>query len=272
MKKIIYLWSVVLFVAAFLYLPNAALAADPGFLMPGGVLNLKAQVCKITNCLTAGAASDWMNYSTVSANPAISGGDAETLTVSPGDTLTFLGSTSVTGENDLYPVYGISFTNGSYLGNIDVFGAGLSDVDGDGNNYLYASDTNLTLQNGVTPQMITQLGAITATVNADTPDQTVITGIFYVINTGFRGVADLFGSKAYAAGEDTFLMSTVRIVVNNPATPTATAITTPTPEVLPQTGAPTDNSSTKSAAIGISLVALAAILTIDLVRRKIKKA
>ena len=271
MKKIAYLWSAVLFVAAFLYLPSAALAVDPGYLMPGGTLSLKAQVCKITNCLTAGAASDWMNFSTVSASPASSGGDAETLTVSPGDTLTFLGSTSVTGENDLDPVFGIAFTNGSYLGNIDVFGAGLSDVDGDTNNYLYASDTNITLQNGLTPQMISQLGAITATINANTPDQTVITGIFYVVDTGFRGVADLFGTKAYAVGEDTFLMSTVRIVVSNPAVQTATPTSTATPEVLPQTGAPTDNNGAKSTAIGISLVALAAILTFDLIRRKTKK-
>ncbi len=267
MRKISYLWSAMLFVAAFLYLPNAAMAADPGYdLLSGGTLNIKAQVCKITNCLTTGAASDWMNYSTISANPASSGGDAETLTVSPGDTLTFLGATSATGENDLDPVYGISFTNGSYLGNIDAFGTGLSDVDGDGDNYIYASDTNITLQNGLTSQMITQLGAITATVNANTPDQTVITGIFYVVDPGLR-LVNFFGSKAYAAGEDTYVMSTVRIVVDNPAVQTATS----TPEILPQTGAPTDNSSTKSTAIGISLVALAAILTIDLIRRKAKK-
>jgi len=275
MKKNIRLLAATFLMAAVLFFPVSAMAIEPPATYDFGnqtSMMIAAYACNGADCDYLDA-EDWSNYSNYSANPELSGGAGLTVNAVPGDTITFFGMTGFSGESTILPVYGISFTNIEYLDNFDVFGTGRDDIDADGNYFIYTADDNITLNDPLGGT--TQTGSIAATVKADTPDQTVITGTFYVVDPGDERLADWFGTKAYAAGEDAYIMSTVRIVVNNPTatpTPTPTATTTSTPEVLPQTGAPVDSNGTKSIVLEIVMVGSALLLTIDLIRRKVKKA
>jgi len=150
-------------------------------------LYISALVCKVANCILEGESSDWYNYSTTSENISGDGGLGQTLVVSPGDTLSFYGATGVVGGASINPIYGIEFTNSSYMTIHDLFGnvvegVDYSDIDDDGTNFEYYDINNILLSAALNDRAVAQIGAITATVDADTPDGTLITGIFYVVN------------------------------------------------------------------------------------------
>lgn len=246
MKKMYFLWVAMLSLVAILLDPAGASAIPAIYydLGDGNELYIGALVCKIDDCLTNGEETDWKNYSDISASPEATGGNGNTLTASPGDTLTFMGATQATGEVNIFPVYGISFTGDSYLEDFDIFGTGMEDVDLDSNDFVYAAPDDIILSSGLTSEMIIQIGLITAKIKSDVPDQTVITGTFYVANPNDQEFVGIFGdNKAYAAGEDTYLASTVRIIVDNPSAPAAPEAAAVT--ALPQTGpsnTPTNNT------------------------------
>ena len=267
MKKMFSLSAVLFFLAVFLISPISAKAIAVYDFGDQTSMMIEAFGCNGTDCDYLDG-TDWSNYSNYSANPVLTGGDGITVSARPGDTITFFGMTAASVGTTLLPVYGISFTNDGYLENFDVFGTGKDDIDSDGNYFIYTADDNITLNDALAAT--TQAGSITATVKADTPDQTVITGTFYVVDPGDRELLNWLGSKAYAAGEDIYIMSTVRIVVNN-STATATPTPTATASALPVTGATTDNDN-QSKTLAVLLVGAAVILSADLIRRKAKKA
>jgi hypothetical protein len=201
----------------------------------GNSLYMAALVCKIENCFLEATNDDLYNYSDYSANPEMAGGLGETLTASPGDNLTFLGLTRVEGNTSINPIFGVSFTNAEYLENLDIFGSGMGDLDLDTNAFEYSSPEAIILSNGLDTTMDAEIGSISARIKSDVPDQTVITGTFYVVGPDAERIAGVFDlDKAKAEGEDTYLSSTVRIVVNNPATPATTTTITALPETGPQ--------------------------------------
>jgi hypothetical protein len=242
MKKLLKLSLIALLSSLFFAQPAVTLAADDVYYDLGGEskLYIVAMVCKIADCINVGTATDWKDYSTTSENIAGDAGAGDTLVVAPGDNLTFLGASKVVGVGTtLDPVYGILFTNESYLTIDHAFGSVINgvdyaDVDADEIDYSLVTYDNITLSSGLveTEEPNGQYGAISATVNSNTPDGTVITGTFYVVDDGLRDIG--FGpQKALAADEH--VRSTVRILVSNPApavaaTPTATT-------TLPTTGA-----------------------------------
>lgn len=245
MKNRLGLISFVTLFTLLFAVPAATKAADDVYydLGDGSKLYIVAEVCKITDCINTGAVSDWYDYSTTSENIEGDAGSGQTLVVKPGDTLTFVGATRVVGEDVLSTVYGIEFTNESYLTVDNAFGSTVNgidyaDVDNDDINFSLISEDNIVLSDALveTEEPNGQFGAITATVNADTPDGTVITGTFYVVNEGLIAVG--FGpQKAFAADGDTFIRSTVRISVSNPAPVQAAAATPAATVTLPATGA-----------------------------------
>jgi len=229
-----------------LIIPSAANAADDVYYDLGGgsKLYIVATVCKVADCINEGEPTDWKDYSTTSENIEGDAGAGDTLIVAPGDVLTFLGASKVVGVGaTLDPVYGIEFTNESYLTVDNAFGSivngvDYADVDNDGTNFSLAGYDDITLTGALieTEEPNGQFGAITATVNAGAPDGTIITGTFYVVDDGMRMLG--FGpQKALAAAGDTFLRSTVRIQVSNPAPVQAAAVTPATTVTLPATGA-----------------------------------
>lgn len=149
----------------------------------------------------------------------------------PGDSLTFLGATEVTGVVDINPIFGVDFTNESYLTFDDIFTNGLDDVDNDTNSYQYHDHNDIDLSDGLDSTMEEQFGAITAMVNSDVPDGTVITGTFYVVNPSF-GIQTLMTQKAMAAADDLYLRSTIKMIVSDPA-----QVAAESPTSLPVTGA-----------------------------------
>jgi hypothetical protein len=252
MKKL--LGSFVIAMSIFLVFaaPTTTKAADDVYydLGSGSKLYIVAEVCKIANCVGVGATTDWYDYSTTSENVTGDAGSGQILVVQPGDTLSFLGATRVLGEASINPIYGIEFTNETYLTFNNIFdsiveGIDYSDVDDDSNAFLYSSAEDIRLSGVLDSTSTAQIGAITATVSPDAPDGTLITGIFYVINPDLR-VARLWGQRVLAASGDVYLRSEVQMRVSNPApeqTATATATATeqtatPTPTAaLPATGA-----------------------------------
>lgn len=251
---------------AFVLIPIISRAADDVYYDVAGVghLYIKAEACKVANCIDTGTASDWYNYSTTSENIVGEGGDGKTLIVSPGDTVTLRGTTSVTGQGAVGdPIYGISFTNGTYLTIESVFEGGYEDIDGDTNDFIYASEENITLSGGLDATMNPQIGAITGKIKDNTPDGTIIEGKFFVVDpsmVGQMGMAFNFFDTAKAQATDQYLRSTTRMQVSVPSTsptptPTPTASTTAsdttvTSSELPDTGS---NSGTKLPIIPIAV-------------------
>jgi hypothetical protein len=242
MKKYLGLVSFFLVFSLLIMAPTraSATAADVYYDLGGGSkLYIGALVCKIADCINAGESTDWKDYSTTSENVAGDAGSGDTLVVAPGDVLTFLGATSIEGDAVLDPIYGIEFTNGSYLTIDNLFGdiindVDYADVDADDNSFFLASEDDIDLTGGLDNSTAGQIGAITATVNADTPDGTLITGIFYVVDPD-RAWITLGPSKVMAADGDLYLRAEVRMLVSNPA-PVEAVAATPT-ATLPATGA-----------------------------------
>jgi len=241
MKKFLASSFFVVLVSLLVITPIKALAADDVYYDLGddSRLYIGALVCKVANCLLEGEASDWYNYSTTSENVAGNGGLGQTLVVSPGDTLYFYGVTEVTGQASINPVYGIEFTNSSYMTIHDLFGnvvegVDYSDIDDDGTNFEYYDINNILLSAALSDAADEQIGAISATVDADTPDGTLITGIFYLVDPDQERIG--FGpQRAMAADDDLYLRSEVRMLVSVPSeTP---AETVAPPAALPATGA-----------------------------------
>jgi len=244
MKKfLVSLFSIAL-VFSFLIIPTNSLAADDVYydLGSSSKLYIGALVCKIANCIAVGESSDWYNYSTTSENVAGEAGSGQTLVVSPGDTLTFMGSAGVEGEAVISPLFGIEFTNGSYLSFDNVFSnvvgdVDYSNVDDDENFYGYYEADGVqyvALSDDLDGLMVSQIGAITATVNSDAPDGTLITGIFYLIDPDYERIG--FGpKKALAAEGDIYARSEIRMLVSDPAETPAETVAPAT--TLPATGA-----------------------------------
>jgi len=117
-----------------------------------------------------------------------------------------------------------------------VNGVDFADVDDDDISFSLASYNNITLSSALVGEEdpTGQFGAITATVNAGTPDGTVITGTFYVAG-GIERLQTLGPVRALAADDDIYLRSTVRMQVSNPAP--AVAVTPTVTPTLPATGA-----------------------------------
>jgi hypothetical protein len=240
MKKLSKLFVIAMSISLMFAIPATTRAADDVYYDLGGgsKLYIIAQVCKIADCITSGETTVWKDYSTTSENVLGDAGSGDTLVVAPGDVLTFRGGTRIVGVGTtLDPVYGIVFTNESYLtidhafGSI-VNGVDFADVDDDDINFSLASYDNITLTSALVgaEDPTGQFGAITATVNAGVPDGTVITGTFYVFDDGPRIG---FGPQRALAADD-YVRSTVRILVSNPAPAVAaTPVVTPT---LPTTG------------------------------------
>lgn len=240
MKKLLGLVSfVALLVLSFASPLTANANPDVYYDLGGGSsLYIIATVCKISNCISVGSPTDWYDYSTTSENIEGDAGSGRTLVVAPGDVLTFLGATRIEGDAVLDPVYGFEFTNGAYITVDNAFGSVVNDVDyadvdNDSNSFWLTSESDIDLTGGLDNTTEGQIGAITATVHPDTPDGTLITGIFYVVDPDRQWIA-LGPQKAKAADGDIYLRSEVRMLVSNPA-PTVAAPATTT--VLPVTGA-----------------------------------
>lgn len=241
MKKILISLFSFAFCSLFFAVPVRSFATEDVYfdLGDGSKLYIAALVCKVPNCISEGESTDWYNYSNTSENVAGDSGQGQTLVVSPGDSLSFLGATEVQGEASITPVYGIEFTNSSYItidnlfGNV-VEGVDFADIDNDNNVFEYYDVNNIILSSVLDDAADSQIGAITATVNSDAPDGTLITGIFYVIDSDYERLA--FGpQKAMAAEGDIYARSEVRMLVSDPAeTP---AETTAPATTLPATGA-----------------------------------
>jgi hypothetical protein len=274
MKRINYFVTLALSLSLFLFLPMIAFA-NAYIIGPSGLVGyavpettdkllIGAQVCKIQNCLVSGGANDWYNYSMTSSTEEGDSGQGKTLVAKPGDNLTFRGMTLLEGEDEvsLNPVYKMSFTNGQYLENFDIFGTGLADVDGDTNYFDYDSGSGdiLLEDNGLSDAMGTQVGSVIAKIKEDTPNQTLIEGKFYVDNPNLFVTFNPI-SKAYAADE--YTRSTVRVLVSNTSGSTGT---------LPKTGASYQNDKWDIIAPVIILAALSMIVGGEIVRRKRKQA
>lgn len=198
-------------------------------------VNVELNACRLSTC----GASDWKNYS------VDSGGEGETLTVSPGDTVTLRGSTWNSGDN--YAAMSLTGTidHTNYIETINIFESGDNDVDGANTYYILdsATNTNNTEEMAILLSDVLstasdidnpELGQIKITLKNDIPDQTVITASFNVTLATLGVVRGSFLGRAYAADLTT---STVRLVVNNPPAATAaTTATTAATTVLPQTG------------------------------------
>jgi hypothetical protein len=245
MKKfLVSLFSTVM-ISLFLITPIDSLAADDVYYDLGddSKLYIGALVCKIANCITEGESSDWYNYSTTSENVAGDAGLAQTLVVSPGNTLTFMGATGVEGVAVISPLFGIEFTNGSYLSFDNVFSnmvgdVDYSNVDDDENFYGYYEAGGVqyvALSSDLDNTSESQIGAITATVDSNAPDGTLITGIFYIVDPSQEQIIGFGPQKAMAADGDIYARSEVRMLVSNPAE-TSTEVAAPT-ATLPATGA-----------------------------------
>ena len=225
-------------------MPMPANAADDVYydLGEGFRLYIAAEVCKVPGCITSSDDTVWKDYSTTSVNVAGDGGSGETLVVAPGDVLTFRGGTSLVGVNiSADPIYGVSFTNESYLTIDNAFGSivdgvNYADVDADGILFQLASYENISLSGSLVGEAepVGQFGAITAVVKDDVPDGTVITGTFYLVD---EGIDRLVAQQHEAQAADNFLRSTVRILVSNPEETTEDVEETP---ALPVTGNDTD--------------------------------
>lgn len=245
MTKLFKLFVLMITMVTVFAIPASTRAADDVYhdLGGGAKLYIFAQVCKIADCITSDDDSVWKDYSTTSENIAGDAGSGDTLVVAPGDILTFRGGTRIVGVGTtLEPTYGISFTNESYLTIDNVFntvvnGVDYADVDDDDIYFSLASYDNITLSSALIggDDPLGQFGAITATVNANVPDGTVITGTFYVFDDGSRLLG--FGPQRALAADD-YVRSTVRILVSNPA-PAQTVAPTAT---LPATGNDTNSS------------------------------
>lgn len=227
--------------------PTTTLASDDDVYFdlsgdPLSKLYIEADVCKIDDCINVGAVSDWYNYSITSENVEGDMGAGQTLVVSPGDTLTLLGTTSVVGGATISPTYGIEFTNGSYLTVDNIFSDEFDDVDNDSINFIYLAANNIILSDDLVGDTDPQIGAITATVNSDTPDGTVITGTFYVVIPDLA-LTMLAPQRALAADDDLYLRSTIRVLVSDPA-PVQTVTANPTATVATTTTTATDNVTT----------------------------
>jgi len=197
-------------------------------------VDVKIEACRLATC----AASDWHNYTVDMV------GDAETLTVSPGDTVTLRGSTWNSGEN--YAAMGLTgaIDHTNYLETINAFESGDSDVDGTHGYYVLDSATNtdnteimaISLSDILSTASDAdhpELGQIKITLKNDIPDQTVITAAFNVTTATLGVVRGLFLGRAYATDLTT---STVRLLVSNPPAATVSTAAATTATVLPQTG------------------------------------
>ena len=267
MTKLLKLFVLMITMATVFAIPTSIMAADDVYydIGDGSKLYITAQVCKIADCITSEDDSVWKDYSTTSENIAGDAGSGDTLVVAPGDTLTFRGGTRLIGVGTtLNPIYGISFTNESYLTIDNVFstvvnGVDYADVDDDDIYFSLASYDNITLSSALVggDDPLGQFGAITATVNANVPDGTVITGTFYVSDEGIGGL--VFGPQRALAADD-YVRSTVRILVSNPA---------PAQTVAPATTLPTTGNDAKSPLPYLFLLASIAISasTIYIMRR-----
>lgn len=268
MKKSLFSLFVVV-VSMFLILPSSARANPDVYydLGDGSKLYIVATVCKVADCINTGAPTDWKDYSTTSENVVGDAGSAQTLVVSPGDTLYFLGATRIVGDAVLDPIYGFEFTNGSYLTVDQAFGSVIdevdySDIDNDNNSFWLASESSIDLTGGLSGAMESQIDAITARVNSNAPDGTLITGIFYVVDPDRLWLT--FGpNRAMAADGDTFIRSEVRMLVSNPAPAQAT----PVAAALPATG----GSSRSQAPYLLLLASIVLSLGIFYVMKSAKK-
>lgn len=258
MKKLLSLVCCLIMLSLFVATPMVAKATDDVYydLGSSNKLYLHFEVCKVNDCLNVGSSSDWQNYSETSANVSGNAGEVHTIVVAPGDNISFRGYTMVLGTAVINPVYGLYFTNGSYLPLDHVFTSQLNDEDNNGNLFQYNSDNNITLSAGLTgdpSNPAIETGAITGSISSNAPDGTIITGTLYVVSP-HRALAYLGAQKVFAAGDDDlYLRSTIRLLVSSPApTPiaTATPIATPPAVVLPKTGA---DSNTRLAYLLLSV-------------------
>lgn len=202
MKKILIIG---LGVFVLLFLPFSTFGAYNG----GGdlTIGIRADITKDE--------SNWYNYT----GDVTSGG--QTLTVSPGDTVTFRGkawnqSTETTFSD---PVFHASITNSQYL---EMTGGFYNDnLDGNGNYYSGSIGTDITLSNGALAtngnENNSESGTFRVKIKNDTPDQTLIEGTWELYSGGERiiGYPTNLSPIARAQG---LAISQVRILVNNPQT------------------------------------------------------
>lgn len=210
----------------------------------------------------------------------------QTLTASPGDTITFTGRSWNTGVNDAAVGYQGVITNTQYIETINIFEGSQSDLDGDTVDYDssgYSVDGNGTatfdigLYSGVNPTYLStsknsgdgdlnQRGSITLTLKNTIPDQTVITGTFELTSASVYaqhpGPMSLLSNTARAQGLDGGI-SEARLLVSNPSQPAA--------QTLPQTGAPTQKTPFLPYFLAIGFVTISALTAKKLVRKVVKK-
>ena len=228
MKRFFAKFSSVIGVMALAFYPIAVNATIPGdtssIYYAGGdpahnIYTINGQVCKIVNCLTVGTSSDWYNYTSTSATQVGDTGAAQTLVVSPGDTLTFKGTVSFYDE-EIYqrnPIFKVAGTNMGYMENFDYFGTGKEDVDGDGKDYVYnPADQSFILAGGLDGNDPAQVGAVTAKVKPDAPAGSVVTVSFFLDDPDEELIG--FNPFGTARAADDYLRSGIRIQVASPGT------------------------------------------------------
>ncbi|MDD5693391.1 MAG: hypothetical protein PHU86_02885 [Patescibacteria group bacterium] len=193
----------------------------------GDALIFGAFVCKLDSCDPENQ-SDWFNYSATGTGVSGDNGQGAVVVVAPGDTVTFLGMTSlVTSDLTLNPRYDVSFTGGEYLDGLDFFSNGTDDIDNDGIGYTYDGDSQISLSQSLGTGDGVQVGSITAKINENAPDGAVIVGKLALDDSQFAPVQNPFVNQAYAAE---VAQSSVRLLVRNAQTTTAVA------QTLPKTG------------------------------------
>lgn len=203
----------------------------------------------------------------------------QTLTVSPGDSVTIRGYTWNEGETSAIVTYGAAVTNSQYLTMpVEVFGVGQGDIDGndigmDSSNYVTdvngtaTFDVNLLGTFPIPDDYLPassgpsspEIGAIAVTIKDDVPDQTVITLTFELKTASqWLTLGNPFAKTANAQGLQGGI-SQARLIVSNPSTPTV--------QTLPQTGAPTGNPLVSLTATG-ALVGVSAFTIQKIVKAK----
>ncbi|MDD5606776.1 MAG: hypothetical protein PHN37_02875 [Candidatus Pacebacteria bacterium] len=231
-KRKLFLTTIVLFlIFSFISFYNAKAVYDNG---DGIIVGIRIDVSK-------DGGNTWYNYM-ADENPG-----NQTLTVSPGDTLIFRGTSWNAGALDAGVAFEGIITNTEYIDTFNAFEGGNEDVDGTGAFYtlngINVVNDSMIMAIGLETHLDTtkdendpELGSITLTLTDNIPDQTVITGTFELLGAVPYLVFNPF-STAYAQGA--LAESTVRILVENPEVE-AEVQQEDTPETiledLPQTG------------------------------------
>jgi hypothetical protein len=212
-----------------------------------GTINFGAFVCNEAPC-NISSESNWYNYSSNTVYSEGERGEKATLTAHPGDTLTFLTEIKYSASYDAYsihPTFDINFSGANYLENITYFDGQNNDLDNDGIDYSFNENQDIVLSSVIHNSDPAQLGAITAKIKSDTPNNTIIEARLWTDGDQYLSKNNNpFVSVAHAAS---IAESTVRILVtdsgdtvqNTNSTVSVNASETPTAtsaQSLPETG------------------------------------